>query len=145
VSYLLAVALVAVLLTAIVTWGLGVPITGRLVHYGGVVLLLVLASLGIGLIISLLSTTTSQVVQYAMITLLASVFFSGFFLGLEMLWRPVRVLSWFLPATFAIRSLRTVMLRGQAPSTLSIGALAAMAGVTLAGAWLLLRRALARS
>jgi ABC-2 type transport system permease protein len=144
-SYLLAAGIVAVLLTGVVTWGLGVPIVGAVAHYAATVLLLVLASLGLGFIISLLSRTTSQVVQYAMITLLASVFFSGFFLGLEMLWKPIRVLSWFLPATFAIRALRTVMLRGQSPETLSMAALTAMALLSFAGAWLLLRKSLARS
>jgi len=139
----LAAAAVSILLTAAVVWGLGVPMVGSWGLYALVLLALVLVSLGLGFTLSLVSTTTSQVVQYAMIVLLASVFFSGFILGLDMLWKPVRILSWMLPATYAIRSLQAVMLRGLAPPIDLMAALSAMAVGWFVIAWLVLRRALA--
>jgi ABC-2 type transport system permease protein len=142
-SYALAAAAVSILLTAAVVWGLGVPMVGSWGLYALVLLALVLVSLGLGFTLSLLSTTTSQVVQYAMIVLLASVFFSGFILGLDMLWKPVRILSWMLPATYAIRSLQAVMLRGLAPPLDLMAALSAMTVGWFVIAWLVLRRALA--
>jgi len=142
-SYALAAAAVSILLTAAVVWGLGVPMVGSWGLYALVLLALVLVSLGLGFTLSLLSTTTSQVVQYAMIVLLASVFFSGFILGLDMLWKPVRILSWMLPATYAIRSLQAVMLRGLAPPLDLMAALSAMTVGWFVIAWFVLRRALA--
>jgi len=44
-------------------------------------------SLGIGLAISIVSQTDSKAVQYSMIILLASVFFNGFIMSLDMLCR----------------------------------------------------------
>jgi ABC-2 type transport system permease protein len=57
-------------------------------------------SLGIGFAISIGSQTDSQAVQYSMIILLASVFFSRFIMNLDLLWLPVRVISWLLPTTY---------------------------------------------
>jgi ABC-type polysaccharide/polyol phosphate export permease len=47
-----------------------------------------------------------------MLVLIASVFFSGFMIFLESIEWPIRAVSYLLPATYAIRTLRDVMLRG---------------------------------
>jgi hypothetical protein len=47
-----------------------------------------------------------------MLFLLTSIFFSGFFLDLRLLRHPMEILSWALPATYGIRMLQDVMLRG---------------------------------
>jgi ABC-2 type transport system permease protein len=47
-----------------------------------------------------------------MLTLLAGLFFGGFFLDLDGLLYPVKTLSWFLPVTYGIRMMQDVMLRG---------------------------------
>jgi ABC-type polysaccharide/polyol phosphate export permease len=47
-----------------------------------------------------------------MLLLLTSIFFSGFFLDLRLLWEPMRPLAWSLPATYGIRMMQDVMLRG---------------------------------
>jgi ABC-2 type transport system permease protein len=80
--------------------------------------------------VSLLSRTDTQAVQYSMIVLLASLFFSGFFLATERLAYPARIVSWLLPATFGISLLRDVMLRGvslDASTTAALGAYTAIA------------------
>ena len=72
----------------------------------------------------MLSTSESQAVQFAMLTLLAGLFFGGFILGLEGLAYPVKVISWLLPVTYGIEAFQDVMLRGEAPNP------AAVIGVT---------------
>jgi len=80
-----------------------------------------------------------------MIVLLTSVFFSGFILGLETLWQPVRVISWALPATYGISLLRGLMLLGDPLAWDTLLQLTAI-GVGFFGlAWFLLRRSMAHS
>ena len=67
-------------------FGLGVPFLGDPLLFAGVVALLVLASIGLGLFISVISDSERQAVQLSLLVLLASVFFSGF-VHLD---RPVR-------------------------------------------------------
>jgi ABC-2 type transport system permease protein len=112
VSYIFFNAIVAAILTALVVWGIGIPMLGNWVHYGLVLLILLFTSLGFGFLISLISQTEIQAVQYSMLLLLASIFFSGFFLDLRLLWDPMKAVAWSLPATYGIRMMQDVMLRG---------------------------------
>jgi ABC-2 type transport system permease protein len=104
-----------VALIALAIFGLGVPMLGDYLWLALSLALLLFASLGLGFALSMLSKTESQAVQLAMLTLLTSVFFGGFFLALNNFWEPVRVLSYALPVTHGILSLQDVMLRGQVP------------------------------
>ena len=79
-----------------------------------------------------------------MILLLASIFFSGFFLALYRLWQPVQAVSWALPVTYGINLLQSVMLRGQLPNMLLIGALFLYAVVFFIIDWWRLDRVMAR-
>lgn len=101
------------ILTGLVIWGMGMPMLGSWGNYALTIAGVLSVSLGIGFIISLAAQTNSQAIQYAMIILLASIFFSGFFLPLYRLWEPVRVISWLLPATYGTDLLQNIMLRGQ--------------------------------
>jgi ABC-2 type transport system permease protein len=77
-----------------------------------------------------------------MLTLLAGMFFSGFFLDVTELAMPYRIVSYLLPVTFGINAVHDVMLRGVEPATadlLGLGALILVYGTT---AVLLLRRRL---
>ena len=85
---------------------LRVPMLGSWKNYALVLLALMFASLGIGFVISLLSETTSQAVQYSMLVLLFSIFFSGFFLDLRLMWDQIRFLAYAIPATYACRCCR---------------------------------------
>lgn len=143
-SYLILTTLIAAALTALLHFGLGVPMLGNWLNYGLVMILLIFTSLGIGFVISMLSQTDSQAVQYTMIVLLTSVFFSGFLMNLNMFWEPVRVLSWGIPTTYGIVMLREIALRGTVPDLLLFGSLAAIGVVIFMIAWLLLRRKLSR-
>lgn len=105
---------------------LQVPQTGDLVLFGGVVALLVFASLGIGLAISSIATSQEHAVQLSMLVLLASVFFGGLFLPLNNLQAPATYVSDVLPVTYAIIALQDIMFRGALTSYTPLIVLGAM-------------------
>jgi ABC-2 type transport system permease protein len=111
-SFMIFAGLLGAVTTALVVYALGVPMLGSWLGYAVVLLALIFSALGMGFVISLFSDTVSQAVQYAMILLLASVFFTGFFQDLALFHPAVRTISWLIPATYAIRLLQDVMLRG---------------------------------
>src|SRR4029079_4044664 len=75
---------------ALLVFGLGVPMLGAPVQLATVVSLLIVASLGLGLLISIVSDSERQAVQLSLLVLLASVFFSGFVLPINEVSDPVR-------------------------------------------------------
>jgi ABC-2 type transport system permease protein len=141
-SYVLLGAILGAAITATVYLGLSTPMFGSWVEYALVLLTLIFTALGVGFLISLFAKTDMQAVQYAMFVLLGSVFFSGFFLDLRYLWEPVRVVSWLLPATYAINLLQSIMLRGASLNPMLYFALLGMGVLLFIFAWLLLRRRL---
>lgn len=141
-SYLLFGGLLAGMITATIVFVLKVPVSGRWLDYAQVILVLLFTSLGMGFLISLIAKTDLQAVQYAMFMLLGSVFFSGFILDLRYLWQPVRAVSWGLPATYGIRLLQDIMLRGAPPSANLVLALFSIGVGLFILSWFLLRRRL---
>ncbi|MGA9532623.1 MAG: ABC transporter permease [Anaerolineales bacterium] len=125
-SHGLLALLVAAALTALAIYGLGVPMIGSWRAYGLVIGAVVFTSLGIGLVISLVSESDSQAVLYSMMMLLASVFFGGFFIRLPNLWVPVRAISWLLPTTYGASLLQDITLRGLGPDPLRMVGLVAL-------------------
>jgi len=122
-SYGLLLSVVGAALFLLVNKLLGVPLLGELYWVVVALELLLFASLGLGFFIAGLAETETQAVQLAMLVLLSSIFFGGFFLPLESLWEPVRAISYILPVTYGSIDLRDVMLRGVAPDPLMLGAL----------------------
>ncbi|HEY3427851.1 MAG TPA: ABC transporter permease, partial [Acidimicrobiia bacterium] len=113
--------LVGAALTAAAVFAFDFYPAGSWLWYGLSVLLVVLAAQGMGFILSALAKTESQAVQYAMITLLVSIFFCGFFISIDRLLPTVRPVSFLLPATYGIRALQQVSFWGRAPSWELIG------------------------
>ena len=139
-SYLLFEILLAGLITFLAVWLLKIPMYGQWVNYAIAVIILLFTSLAVGFFISLISETDTQAVQYSMLLLLASIFFSGFFLDLRLMWQPIKVLAWSLPATYGIRMLQDIMLRGASvPLLIAEGLVLIGIGLFLVN-WLLLRR-----
>lgn len=134
-------AIVGVLLVAV----LGVPLLGGWLVFTGIVLLLTFASLGVGLLISLVADSERQAVQLSMLVLLASVFFSGFVLPVSDFAEWTQYLAYILPVTHGIATLQEHMLRGVVTSTWMLLALAVIGLVLYAGALLRLRRVLKRA
>lgn len=126
-SYLVQTGILAAVLSAIMWLVLDVPFLGSIENFAIVLALLIAASLSLGFLISAVSNSETQAVQLSLIVLLASVFFSGFFLPLNNLIKPVWVVSYSLPVTYGVQALQDLMLRGNPPADWIILALAAMA------------------
>lgn len=144
VSFLLLTAVLAAILTLLIIFGLKTPLLGGWGSYTAVVLALLFTSLSLGFAISVISQTDSQAVQFSMIVLLASIFFSGFFIALHRLLAGVHVVSWLLPATYGTALLQDVMLRGRAIAPLPIAGLLLLGLVFFLFAWRRLARLMAR-
>ena len=102
-------------------------------------------SLGLGLLISIVSDSERQAVQLSLLVLLASVFFSGFVLPISEFNDPVRIAAHAIPVTSAIPLIQDVMLRGTIREPWLAGLLAAIALSLLVACWLLLRRSMSRA
>ncbi len=139
-SYFIFGAFIAAALTALMIFGLHLPMLGDWLSFALVIAAVLFTSLGIGFVISLVSQTDSQAVQYTMLVLLASVFFSGFILDISSLLPPVLVVSGLIPTTYGTLLLRDLMLRGLAPNLLLVGGLLGLGVVLYFIAWLLMRR-----
>lgn len=137
-AYLILGGAMGAALTALVVGVLDVPISGSLGAVATVMGLTLFASIGLGLLLSLLCRTDAQAIQYALLVLLASLFFSGFFLSLDALGTFARGIAWLLPVTYGMRMLRDVMLRGDDLAWQQVAMLAGygvvLFGLTLAGA-----------
>jgi ABC-2 type transport system permease protein len=139
-SYLVFEIILAAIITGLAVWVLKIPMLGQWQDYVTALVILIFTSLALGFLISLISQTDTQAVQYSMLVLLASIFFSGFFLDLRLMWEPIRVVAWSIPATYGIRMLHDIMLRGElSPAVIFLGISAIGIGLFLID-WLLLRR-----
>jgi ABC-2 type transport system permease protein len=141
-SYIIFGAILAAIITATVIFALHVPFLGSWIDYAIVLITLLFTALGLGFLISLLAKTELQAVQYSMFILLGSVFFSGFFLDLRYLTDSVKIVSWMLPATYAIRLLQSIMLRGYRIDLMVFGLLLGIGVLLYIFAWVFLRRRL---
>ena len=145
ISYMLFGGVIAAILAALLAFALHVPMLGNWWYFALVIAAVLFTSMGIGFAISIISETDSQAVQYSMIILLASVFFSGFIMSLDMLWVPVRVISWLLPTTYGTLLLRDIALRGISPNWGLLGGLIALGLVLMLISWRLMRRLITTS
>lgn len=145
ISYMLFGGVIAAILSALLVFALQVPMLGNWLYFTLVIAAVLFTSLGIGFAISIVSQTDSQAVQYSMIFLIGSVFFSGFIMSLDMLWEPVRVISWMLPTTYGTLLLRDIALRGLDPNWALLGALVAIGLALMLLSWRLMRRLIASS
>lgn len=119
---------------------LGVPMLGSPLVIAGTIALLLGASLGLGLIISIVSDSERQAVQLSLLTLLASMFFSGFVLRIDEFEAPVQTAAYALPVSHGIQLLQDLFLRGTIEHPWQVGALALIALILLSASWILLRR-----
>jgi ABC-2 type transport system permease protein len=105
-------AVIAAITTALLVFVLGVPLLGDPWMLAVIVGALVFASLGIGLLISVISDSERQAVQLSLLVLLSSVFFSGFVLPVDEFRAGLQYAAYALPVTHGITLLQDVMLRG---------------------------------
>jgi ABC-2 type transport system permease protein len=108
----LLTGLVAAASVALLVTGLGVPMLGSPLLIASVIGLLTFASLGLGLLISIVSDSERQAVQLALLLLIASVFFSGIMLPVGEFTPLVQTIAYLLPVTHGIVLLQDLFLRG---------------------------------
>lgn len=144
-GYFVVIGIIATVLTALLFWGLKMPMRGSWLQYGVTILALSFASLGVGFLFSLIATTDTQAIQYSMMLFLTSIFFCGFLMPLQLLWEPVRVVSYALPATYGVQLLQNIILRGSVGTNASSIGILSVAGLVLfVLSYLLLRRTVAQ-
>lgn len=119
---------------------LQIPIRGGLLKLGMAMVLLTLASLAAGFLVSTLSRSRLQAIQIAMLAFIASGFFAGFLFPLEELRQPAQSVSYLLPATYGIRALQDVMIRGQWPAATDFLGFVVIFAVSLVAARVLMGR-----
>lgn len=140
VAYAVLSLVVSAVVAALLVGVLGVPLLGGVLPFVGIVALLTFASLGVGLLISLIADSERQAVQLSMLVLLASVFFSGFVLPVEEFIPAVRYLAYLLPVTHGIETLQDSMLRGPVRDVWMLWALGGIGLALYIGSLLRLRR-----
>ncbi|HEV7604302.1 MAG TPA: ABC transporter permease [Candidatus Limnocylindrales bacterium] len=145
IAYMLIGSFISVLTVTLFVGIFRIPMLGDPASLSVAIGLVLLASLGIGLAIAVISDSERQAVQLSLLVLLASVFFSGFVLAVSEFNEPVRVLAYALPATHGIQLMQDIMLRGGTSQNWEFGALALIAVVTLAFSWRMLRRLMSRA
>jgi ABC-2 type transport system permease protein len=133
---------VTAIVGALLVGVLRVPMLGGWPPFVGIVLLLTFASLGVGLLISLVADSERQAVQLSMLVLLASVFFSGFVLPVTDFAEWTQYIAYALPVTHGIATLQEHMLRGSVSDEWMLLALGAIGVVLYVVSLLRLRRVL---
>ena len=90
----------------------GVPFVGQISVVAAGLGLFMLTSIGLGLLISLVSHTRQQAQQLMMLLLLPSFVLSGFIFPIDSMPPAIVPLTWFVPLTWAISILRGAFIKG---------------------------------
>jgi ABC-2 type transport system permease protein len=101
-----------------------VPIHGSVLLLAFLSLPYIFVSLSLGILISSKATSQAHAMQLAFLTILPSIFFSGYIFPRETMPKFFFVLSYFVPATYFINITRGIILRGAGWTHLWLDALA---------------------
>jgi ABC-2 type transport system permease protein len=105
----------------------GVPIHGNVILLAFLSLPYIFVSLSLGILISSKATSQAHAMQLAFLTILPSIFFSGYIFPRETMPKFFYALSFFVPATYFINITRGIILRGAGLAHLWLDALALFA------------------
>jgi ABC-2 type transport system permease protein len=111
-SFLAALA-TAVMLTLLATLAFGVPIRGSLFFYGIFIVIFLLNSMGMGLVISILSKTQMQAQLLTNFTITPMILMSGFLFPIANMPKWLQPVTLLLPSRYGIEVVRGVFLKGQ--------------------------------
>ncbi|MBW8850908.1 MAG: ABC transporter permease [Xanthomonadales bacterium] len=122
--------------TVVLLLGIGVfavPVRGHLIDVYCAAMLLIVANLALGLLVSTRAQTQFQAMQMAFFLFLPSILLSGFMFPFDGMPRPAQWIAEGLPLTHFVRLIRGVMLRGASLASLWPDALAlvAFAAITM--------------
>jgi ABC-2 type transport system permease protein len=101
-----------------------VPIRGSLLLLGLLSGLFLVSSLGIGLLVSTVANTQQEAMLTVMMTLLPSIFLSGFFFPLEAMPKVMQWLSYLMPLRYYLVIIRSLLLKGVGAAMLKTDILA---------------------
>ncbi len=133
---------IAAVTVALLVKVFGVPFLGDPSVLVAALAVMLLAALGMGLLVAMVSDSERQVVQLSLLLLLASVFFSGFVLSIDEFEPFLKGIAYLLPVTHGIALVGDIMLRGDGTGPAAWLALLAIAAVTMLLSWVLLRRSM---
>ncbi|MBA4383103.1 MAG: ABC transporter permease [Anaerolinea sp.] len=108
-------------------WWFGVPIRGSLTLIVATSGLLLLSGLGIGLFASTIANTQQEAMLTVWMTLLPSIFLSGFFFPIEAMPAVLRWFSAIIPLRYYLVIIRSVMLKGSGINSIWMETLALFA------------------
>jgi ABC-2 type transport system permease protein len=101
---------IVILLTAILLFD--IQIQGNVVLALSIILLFGIGNQGLGFVLSSVAKNEFQAIQFMPIILFPSILLSGVFWPIEAVPDLLRPVSYFLPLTYAVDGLRSVMIRG---------------------------------
>ena len=120
---------------AIGHWWFGVPVRGDLGLILGCSGLLLLSGLGIGLFASTIANTQQEAMLTVWMTLLPSIFLSGFFFPLEAMPKILQWISYFIPLRYYLIIIRSLLIKGVGAGPIWSEILAlALFGIVIMGA-----------
>jgi ABC-2 type transport system permease protein len=93
-------------------WWFGVPVRGDLSLILGCSGLLLLCGLGIGLFASTIANTQQEAMLTVWMTLLPSIFLSGFFFPLEAMPKVLQWISYIVPLRYYLTIIRALLIKG---------------------------------
>jgi ABC-2 type transport system permease protein len=131
--YALIAMLILIMVLLVGVFWFGVPVRGSVLLLLGISSLFLLSSLGIGLLISTVAQTQQEAFLLSFLTLLPSIFLSGFIYPLAALPKVLQVLSGVIPLSYFLIVVRGIVIKGVgAPSLMpQITALAIFGAVLI--------------
>ncbi|GAB6136145.1 ABC transporter permease [Thermococcus prieurii] len=102
----------AAIMLAIAVFGFGVNVEGSLLLAFALVALLAIVGVNLGILLSNLARNEAQAVQFVPMIVVPTFLLSGIFWPVEAIPKYLRPFSYLLPPTYAVDSLRSVMIRG---------------------------------
>jgi ABC-2 type transport system permease protein len=138
VGKILPYALIALLITIEIllagTFWFGVPIKGSFMLLLGIACLFLLSSLGLGLLISTVAQTQQEAFLLSFLTMLPSVFLSGFIYPIAAMPRVLQLISGVIPLSYFLVVVRGIVIKGVGIPALTtqIAALAIFGAVLIA-------------
>jgi len=116
-------------------WWFGVPVRGDFGLILGCSGLLLLSGLGIGLFASTIANTQQEAMLTVWMTLLPSIFLSGFFFPLEAMPNVLQWISYFIPLRYYLVIIRALLIKGVGAGPIWSEILAlALFGIAIMGA-----------
>lgn len=114
-------------------WWFGVPIHGSVSLLLGLSSVFLLSSLGLGILISTVSKTQQEAMMLTFFILLPSIFLSGYFFPIDAMPPFLQVVSRFVPLTYVLIIVRSIILKGVGFQVLTgeVAALAVFGGAVM--------------